>query len=72
MFAVLELQATEESVSHIFTSFDTQAEAESHFHTILAAAAVSTVPAHSALLMTADGDVLRSETYEHKTGGAAD
>ena len=66
MFIVLELQTTAEAVSHIFSTYASQAEAESHYHTVLAAAAVSTVPAHSALLMTADGQVLRSETYHHE------
>lgn len=66
MFIVLELQATEENVSHIFTTYNSQAEAESSYHLVLSAAAVSTIPMHSALLMTAGGQVLRSETYEHE------
>ena len=70
MYIVLELQATQSSVTHLFNSYGTQSEAESHYHTVLAAAAVSTVPAHSALLMTADGQVLRSETYRHGTSEA--
>lgn len=65
MFIVLELQATEETVTHIFTVYADQAQAESNYHLVLSAAAVSTVPMHSALLMTADGQVMRSETYEH-------
>lgn len=69
MFIVLELQSTGEAVTHLFTSFTTRDDAESHFHTVLAAAAVSTVPAHSALLMTADGQVQRSETYRHGEQG---
>ena len=66
MFIVLELQATSDDVAHIFTTYDTQAEAESNYHLVLSAAAVSTIPSHSALLMTADGQVLRSETYKHE------
>ena len=65
MFIVLELQATADNVAHIFTVYSDQAQAESNYHLVLSAAAVSTVPSHSALLMTADGQVLRSETYEH-------
>lgn len=71
MFIVLELQSTGEAVTHLFTSFQTRDDAESHFHTVLAAAAVSTIPAHSALLMTADGQVQRSETYYHQTSASA-
>lgn len=66
MFIVLELQATEDNVAHIFTVYNSQAEAESNYHLVLSAAAISTIPSHSALLMTADGQVLRSETYKHE------
>ena len=65
MFIVLELQATLTNVAHIFTIYADQAQAESSYHLVLSAAAVSTVPMHSALLMTADGQVMRSETYKH-------
>ena len=67
MFIVLELQNSGASVAHLFTTFVTEAEAESHFHTVLAAAAVSSVPSHSALLMDGDGSVLRSECYHHES-----
>jgi hypothetical protein len=67
MFIVLELQATSDDVAHIFTTYDTQAEAESSYHLVLSAAAVSTVPEHSVLLMTPSGQVLRSETYSHES-----
>lgn len=65
MFIVLELQATLTNVAHIFTTYSSMAEAESNYHRVLAAAAVSDVRAHSALLLTADGQVMRSETYKH-------
>lgn len=65
MFIVLELQAMLTDVAHILTVYADQAQAESNYHLVLSAAAVSTVPSHSALLMTADGQVMRSETYEH-------
>lgn len=67
MFIVLELQATADNVTHIFTIYSDQAQAESSYHLVLSAAAVSTVPMHSALLMTADGQVIRSETYKHES-----
>lgn len=68
MYIVLELQAYTTKVDHLFTTHDTEAEAESKFHTVLSAAAVSNVPAHSALLMDGAGNVLRSESYKHGTG----
>lgn len=67
MFIVLELQATADNVAHIFTVYADQAQAESNYHLVLSAAAVSTVPEHSVLLMTPSGQVLRSETYSHES-----
>ena len=40
-------------------------EAEAQFHTILAAAAISEVEEHAAVLLTSDGRVLRNECYRH-------
>ena len=65
MFIVLELQAAADGVAHLFETFSERASAESRYHTVLAAAAQSAVPDHSALLLTGDGSVLRSETYHH-------
>lgn len=42
-----------------------QAEAESAYHTILAAAAVSPVAVHTAILLNNKGFLLDSQCYEH-------
>jgi hypothetical protein len=39
--------------------------AEAHFHTVLAAAAASTVEEHAAMLLTSDCRLLRNECYRH-------
>ena len=66
MFIVIELQKSANgSVVHLLTTHTTQAEAESKFHTVLAAAAVSNLPSHSATLLTDNGYALRREFYEH-------
>ena len=66
MFIVIELQKSANgTVSHLLTTHATQAEAESKFHTVLAAAAVSNLPSHSATLLTDNGYALRREFYEH-------
>ena len=66
MFIVIELQKSANgSVAHLLTTHETQAEAESKFHTVLAAAAVSSLPSHSATLLTDNGFALRREFYEH-------
>lgn len=61
---VIEIQAGE-TVSTIVNSYDDRDEAESRYHTILAAAAVSSVPNHSAVMLTTTGQFIKSETYSH-------
>ena len=41
-------------------------EAMSAFYMILAAAAVSSVPVHAAVLMMNNGAVLKSEVFDHR------
>ena len=68
MFVVIELQQSGESLQHIVTVHATLREAESKYHTVLAAAAVSGLTVHSAVLLTAAGSVVKSECYA--PGGA--
>ena len=64
MYIVMEIQNTG-SVATIVDQYADKNQAESKFHTVLAAASVSDVPVHSAVLMTDDGIWLRSECYKH-------
>lgn len=48
-------------------AYDTQAKAESKYHSILSTAAVGTLPKQAAVLLTDDGYVLESRCYEHET-----
>ena len=66
-YLVIELQTTENSVANIVTTHDTINQAESKFHQILTAAAVSAVPAHSAVILTDEGHMLKQECYKHIT-----
>ena len=66
-YLVIELQATGTDVANIVTAYNDLPTAESNYHRILSAAATSAVPKHSALLMTDDCVILRSETYKHGT-----
>lgn len=50
-------------------SYDTYLSAVAAYHTILAAAAVSSVPVHSAVILTDTGQQIAMETYD-KTGTA--
>ncbi len=66
MFIVLELQKMSDTqVANIVTSHVERPEAEQKFHTILAAAAVSNVPIHSAVLMDDSGYTIKAESYTH-------
>lgn len=67
MFLVIEMQTSASgTIAHIATAHATQAEAEQKFHMILAAAAVSEVPVHSAVILTDNGYPLRREFYDHR------
>ncbi len=66
MFIVIELQKNAEGiVSNIVTSFDTLAEAESKYYSILASAAISKVPVHSAIIVSEEGFPVRNQCYKH-------
>lgn len=67
MFIVIELQNLAESnLTHLETVHATQEEAESKFHTIMAHAAVSEVPIHSATILDEKGCPVMYKSYTHK------
>lgn len=47
-------------------AYDTQTAAEAKYHSILAAAAVSSLPVHAAILFTEEGFPMRHECYKHE------
>lgn len=66
MFIVIELQKDNNgSVANIATEHSTQAEAESKYHAILSAAAVSELPVHSAIIVSEEGFPLMHQCYKH-------
>lgn len=66
MYIIIELQANADgTVGNIVQTRETLASAESVFHSILAAAAISAVPKHSAVLLSEEGFPLRHECYRH-------
>lgn len=66
VYLVLEIQSNGETAGTIVDAFTDRSLAEQKFHTILAAAAVSNVLTHSAVLMTDDGTRLDGRTYRHE------
>jgi len=65
MFIVIEIQ-NGASTSTIVNTYSTRNEAENHYHTVLAYAAISSVPKHSAVMLTEDGDYIKHECFEHE------
>ena len=67
MFIVLEIQTnTDGSIGTLITSYEDSYEAESKYHTVLSAAAISKLPLHTAVMLTNEGQVIKSERYKHE------
>lgn len=51
-YIVIEIQKNAQGqIANLVTSYDTKLEAESHYHTVLAAAALSNLPSHGAVII---------------------
>lgn len=65
-FVVIELQRWNDgTVANIVSTYPDRANAENQYHSVLAAAAVSSVPCHSAIMLNGDGVFIKSERYYH-------
>ena len=65
LFYVLEFQTTDQGGSVLATTFTDRSLAEGSYHTILAAAAVSSVKKHGVMLCNEDMFVIKQEIYTH-------
>ena len=72
-YYILEIQqyATKEYGHIVHYAYDdnptiARNKAESKYHEVLAAAAISTLPSHSATLIMSDGQALMSQCYKHE------
>ena len=66
MYIVIELQKNDQGVvSNIVTSFENLAEAESKYYSVLAAAAISKIPVHSAIIVSEEGFPVKHQCYKH-------
>ena len=67
MYVVIELQKySDERMGNIVTTHATLNEAESKFHQVLSAAAMSSVLLHSCVLLNEDGYTIKVESYSHE------
>jgi hypothetical protein len=66
MYIVMEIQTNANgTVGTLVTAYDNRDQAESKYHTILAAAAISTLPVHAAVILDEHGLILANGAYEH-------
>jgi len=66
-YIVMEIQTNfDGTVGNIVTSYNNQADAESAYYLILAAAVKSNLMMHTAMLFTNDGNVIMSKNYVHE------
>ena len=66
MFIVIEIQTNSNGTVGVLTnSYEDQMQAEHKYHEVLAAAALSQLPVHTAVIMTNEGYVDKAERYIH-------
>ena len=67
MYVVIEIQKfSDTSLSTLVDSYVDISDAESKYHTILAAASKSNVYQHSAAMLNDDGRIIKTESYSHE------
>ena len=65
-YIVLEVQTYDNgAIGTLLNDYEDRADAESKYHLVLSAAAVSPLPIHSCVLMTNEGFFLESKAYKH-------
>lgn len=66
MFIVIEIQKNQNGqVATLVNSYEDRNSAEQKYHTVLSAAAVSSVPTHTAVMLMDDGYQIKHESYSH-------
>lgn len=66
MYIVIEIQTNPNgTVGNIVTAYATKDLAFQKFHTILAAAAVSSLPVHAAVILDNKGLQIAAQAFEH-------
>ena len=73
MFIVLEIQTNANgTVGTLINSYEDQSQAASAYHTVLASAAVSSIPVHSCAMLTEEGFCVKRECYKHETNNVSE
>ena len=66
MFVVIEIQKNGENASPITNLYTDKEAAYSKYHTILAAAAISEIQEHSAILVSEEGNYVLHEKFRNR------
>ena len=66
-YIVIEIQKNSEgTIGNFVFAFDNLPAAENKYHTILAAAAISSIPCHAAVMLNETGYCIKHEHYVHE------
>ena len=66
-YVVVEIQTNKNgTIGSLVYDFDNKLDAENKYHTILAFAATSDLPVHSATILTNEGRTVKTEMYKHE------
>ena len=65
MKAVIEIQKSGATATPSVQLFEDDAQAKSRYHELLSIAAVSSVPEHSVILVSEEGNYMFHEKYTH-------
>lgn len=67
MYLVLETQTMANgTVATLINQFANRNDAENKYHLVLASAAISQLPLHTAFMLTDEGYTIKSENYRHE------
>ena len=68
MFIVVEIQTNADgTVGNLVNAYAERSDAEHKYHEALAAAAISNLPVHAAVMLTNEGFMEKHEHYIHET-----
>ena len=68
-YLVVEMQTANGQTAALNYSYDNKLDAESKYHAVLSAAAISQVPIHAAVLLTEEGNRIAGQYYSHPQEG---
>lgn len=67
MYIVVEIQTNANgTIGNLVTAYNDRDQAEHKYHEVLAAAAISSLPIHAAVMLTNEGFLEKHERYIHE------